>query len=198
MTALPKTKIYSPEEYLALEDICEYRSEFDDGLIIAMAGGTREHIRISSNIEKSLDRQLFGVCETFQSEMKVWVETLRKFYYPDVTVVCGEIVYYKNRRDVVENPVVLIEVLSNSTKIYDKEDKFFAYQNIETFREYLLVHQDKPLIEHFVRQNDQSWKYMAYIGVQTSFSLTSVKAVLNMAEVYERIDFEVFNEDLEK
>lgn len=193
MTALPKKKIFTPEEYLALEENCEYRSEYDDGEILAMAGGTREHIRISSNIEKSLDKQLFGTCETFQSEMKVWVETLNKFYYPDVTVVCGEIEYYKKRRDVLENPIVLVEVLSESTKIYDKEDKFFAYQNIEIFREYLLVHQDKALIEHFVRQEDQSWKYMAYIGVQTSFSLASVEAVLNLAEVYERIDFDVFN-----
>lgn len=193
MTVLPKKKIYTPEEYLALEDGCEYRSEYDDGEILAMAGGTREHIRISSNIEKSLDKQLFGACETFQAEMKVWVEALRKFYYPDVTVVCGKIEYYKNRGDVLENPIVLVEVLSESTKIYDKEDKFFAYQNIKTFREYLLVHQDKALVEHFVRQEDQSWKYMAYIGVQTSFALASVKAVLNLAEVYERIDFEVFN-----
>lgn len=151
MTALPKKKIYTPEEYLALEEVCEYRSEYDDGLIIAMAGGTREHIRISSNIEKSLDKQLFGTCETFQSEMKVWVETLNKFYYPDVTVVCGEIKYYKKRRDALENPIVLVEVLSESTKIYDKEDKFFAYQNIETFREYLLVHQDKALIGKKIR-----------------------------------------------
>lgn len=192
MTALPKKRKYTAEEYLALEEKAEFRSEYDNGEIVAMAGGSREHIRISSNIEKSLDRQLRGSCETFQSEMKVWVKAFEKFFYPDVTVVCGEIDFYKNRRDIVENPILLVEVLSESTKIYDKEDKFFAYQKLKSFQEYLLVHQNRPLIEHFIRQNDDSWKYLAYIGINTSFSFATVKADLSLAEVYDRIDFQIF------
>ena len=124
--------------------------------------------------------------------MKVWVKALKRFFYPGVTVVCGEIDFYKNRRDVIENPILLVEVLSESTKIYDKEDKFFAYQKIKTFQEYLLVHQNRPLIKHFIRQNDDSWKYLAYIGINTSFSFATVKADLSLAEVYDRIDFQIF------
>jgi len=191
MPALTERKKYTPEEYLALEEKAEYKSEYLDGYIFKMAGGTREHIRITTNVSRALENQLGDECEVFPSEMKVWIQSLGKFFYPDVTVVCDEIKFYKNRRDAVENPVLLVEVLSDSTKVYDKEDKFFAYQQVKSFQEYVLIHQDKPLVEQFIRQSDGGWKYFAYIGLQTTFRLESIEAQLKFSEIYNRISFEI-------
>lgn len=113
---LPKKKKYTPEKYLALEETAEYKSEYVDGYICKMAGGTEEHIQISFNITKFLADKLRGKCRAYQSEMKVWVDELNTFFYPDVTLVCGERQFYKNRRDIVLNPILLVEVLSESTR----------------------------------------------------------------------------------
>ena len=130
MTALPKKRKYTSAEYLALEEKAEYRSEYVDGSIFKMAGGTEAHIQISYNVTKLFADKLRGKCRAYQSDIKVWVEEAGTFFYPDVTVVCGERKFYKGRRDILENPILLVEVLSKSTEEYDKNDKFFTYQTI--------------------------------------------------------------------
>lgn len=179
---------YSIEEFLQHEDAAEFRSEYVGGQVYAMAGGTDSHIQISFNLTKVLAEKLRDKCRAYQSEMKVRVEQGNSFYYPDVTLVCGEQKFYAGRRDVVENPILLVEVLSESTKEYDKNDKFFAYQNIESFKEYLLVSQDKYVIQQFIRQPDGNWKIKATFGIESTLYLESVDVSIPMRDVYDLVE----------
>lgn len=179
---------YSIDEFLRAEESAESRSEYVGGQIYAMAGGTDSHIQISFNLTKSLAEKLRDQCRAYQSEMKVRVEQTNAFYYPDVTLVCGEQKFYQGRRDVIENPILLVEVLSNSTKEYDKNDKFFAYQTIESFKEYLLVSQDKYVIQQYIRQEDGNWKIKATIGIDSTLYLESVDVAVPMRDVYDLVE----------
>jgi Uma2 family endonuclease len=179
---------YSVDEFLRAEDAAESRSEYVDGQIYAMAGGTDSHIQISFNLTKILADKLRDRCRAYQSEMKVRVEQTNAFYYPDVTLICGEQKFFQGRRDVVENPVLLVEVLSDSTKEYDKNDKFFAYQNIESFMEYLLVSQDKHVIQQYIRQPDGNWKIKATFGIESTLYLESVDVAIPMRDVYDLVE----------
>lgn len=185
-----KQKRYTPTEYLALEEKAEFRSEYIDGYIFEMSGGTENHIQISFNLTKLFSNKLRGKCRAYQSEMKVWVEEAGTFFYPDVTVVCGERKFYNERRDVVENPILLVEVLSESTEKYDKNDKFLTYQNIASFQEYVLISQNKPAVQQYLRQNDGSWRYLATIGIESEVIFESVGVTLSMKDVYELVEFE--------
>ena len=179
---------YSVDEFLRAEDAAEARSEYVDGQIFAMAGGTDSHIQISFNLTKILAEKLRDKCRAYQSEMKVRVEQTNAFYYPDVTLVCGNQRFFRGRRDVVENPILLVEVLSDSTKEYDKNDKFFAYQNIESFKEYLLVSQDKHVIQQYIRQPDGNWKIKATFGMDSTVYLESVDVAIPMRDVYDLVE----------
>jgi Uma2 family endonuclease len=125
--------------------------------------------------------------------MKVWIEEIGTFFYPDVTVVCGERKFYQNRRDIVENPILLVEVLSKSTEEYDKNDKFLIYQRIESFQEYVLISQNQPSVQQYIRQTDGSWKYKATIGLNSSVYFVSVKTELSLRDIYDLVEFEEEN-----
>ncbi|MCF4967273.1 hypothetical protein CV014_09205 [Nostoc sp. CMAA1605] len=139
---ITQQRFYTPEEYLALEEVAEYKSEYIDGQIIPMAGGTVNHNRIAGNFYAVLNfafrQQNY---EVFNSDMRLWIPEKRIYTYPDVMIVVGEPEFFPNRQDMILNPQVIVEVLSESTKGYDHEDKFQAYRTISTFQEYLLVDQ---------------------------------------------------------
>ena len=193
MTAQPQKKKYTPEEYVALEEKAEYKSEYVKGYIFKMAGGTEAHITISFNATKLFADKLRGKCRAYQSDMKVWVEEVGTYFYPDVTVVCGERRFHKGKRDIVENPILLVEVLSQSTKEYDKNDKFFTYQHIESFQEYVLISQNQPAVQQYIRQTDGGWKYKATIGLNSEVYFESVDATLSLQEIYDLVEFEEEN-----
>jgi Uma2 family endonuclease len=188
--ALAQKKKYTPEEYLALEETAEYKSEYVGGYIFQMAGGTEAHNDITLNVATQLRAGLRGKCKTFASDMKVWVEEAGTYFYPDVTIVCGERKYHKGRRDIVENPVLLVEVLSKGTDEYDKNDKFFTYQYIPTFREYVLISQNKPAVQQYIRQPDGNWKIKATIGLNSSVYFESVELELSLKDIYDLVEFE--------
>lgn len=191
MSALTKRKKYTPEEYLALEEKAEFRSEYENGEIVAMAGGSLNHTQITFNVAKALDRQIAGKCRILPTEMKVWVQKRGKFYYPDITIVCGKPQFHQNRTDTIVNPQILVEVLSKSTEAKDRTEKFWSYQLLDSFQEYILVSQDKTAVEQFVRQADGSWRYLAVIGEESVLRLMTVEAELNLQEVYQAVDFEI-------
>ena len=193
MTALPKEKKYTPEEYLALEEKAEYKSEYVNGYIFKMAGGTEAHNDITLNVAAGLRTKLRGKCKTFANDMKVWVEQVGTYFYPDVTVVCGERIFHKGKRDIVENPILLVEVLSESTKEYDKNDKFFTYQHIVSFQEYVLISQNQPAVQQYIRQADGSWKYLATIGIDSEVTFESVETTVSLSEIYDLVEFEEEN-----
>jgi Uma2 family endonuclease len=193
MSALTQTKKYTPEEYLVLEEKAEYRSEYENGEIVAMAGGSLNHIQITFNAAKAIARQVGSKCRTLPSEMKVYIKAVNKFYYPDVTVLCEKPEFYPERKDTVTNPKLLIEVLSKSTEAKDRGEKFFAYQTLESLQEYVLVSQDKFLVETFTKQSDGSWRYLATIGLDSKVYLQSVDTEISMQEIYDLVEFEEEN-----
>lgn len=193
MTALPKKKEYAPEEYLALEQKAEYRSEYIDGNIFKLAGGTEAHIQICFNATRPFSDKLRGKCRAYQSEMKVWVEETRTYFYPDVTIVCGERKFHEGNTGIVENPILLVEVLSRSTEDYDKNDKFFIYQNLESFQEYVLISQSKPVVQQYLKQKDGNWKIKATIGLESVVNFESVGVELTLEAIYDLVEFEAKN-----
>jgi Uma2 family endonuclease len=175
----------SPEEYLALERKAEYKSEYIDGQIFAMAGGSERHNLIVANIIAGLHSQLMGSpCRVYPSDLKVRARKPRFFFYPDVSVVCGETKFHDEQRDVVLNPVVIFEVLSEATAAYDRFRKFQDYQQLDTLSEYILVSQDEPLVEQYVRQENGSWIYTSLSELDSSLVLPSIRCKLELRFIY--------------
>ncbi len=189
--ATPQAKLFvSVEEYLRREREAEERHEYDNGRIYAMAGESPNHSRVCVNVTGEVRARLKGKsCEAFSSNMKVCVIAAGKFYYPDLSVVCGEANYHDKEKDALLNPKVIIEVLSPSTEKYDRSVKFLAYQQIESLTDFLLISQDKPLVEHFERQAGGQWLYTPHKGLSESVPLPSIDCVLPLAEIYERVTF---------
>lgn len=189
MSTQPSDTRLTPEEYLAIEREAEFKSEYFDGNVYAMTGASVNHIQVVLNVASELRSQLRDrPCLILPSEMKVRIPDARKFFYPDVTVVCGEPVFYDDRRDIIENPLLLIEVLSDSTERFDRGAKFQAYQTIGTLREYLLFAQDRAFVEQYVRESGGKWIYSATIGLESTLEVASVECSLSLADVYEKVE----------
>lgn len=189
--ATPQARLFvSPEEYLRREREAEERHEYDNGRIYAMAGESPNHSRICVNTTRDVSTRLKGkTCEAFSSNMKVCVSAAGKFYYPDLSVVCGEAVYHDKEHDALLNPKVIIEVLSPSTEKYDRSVKFLSYQQIESLTDFLLISQDKSLVEHFERQTSGQWLYTAHRDLSANVSLPSIDCILPLTEIYDRVQF---------
>jgi Uma2 family endonuclease len=156
-----------------------------------MTGASIKHIQIVSNITTELAVQLRArPCRVFPIDLKVRLPDSRKFFYPDVSVVCGELQLHDERRDIILNPLLVIEVLSKSTEAFDRGAKFQAYQTLESLKEYVLVAQDRPVVEQYVRQADGKWTYTSVAGLEGSLSLPSVECTLNLSAVYDKVDFD--------
>jgi len=176
-----------PEEYLAIERRAEYKSEYVDGVMYAMAGGTERHNLIVANVIIAIGGQLRGRhCRVYPSDLKIRVPNSKRFFYPDVSVACGETQFSDEEKDVVLNPTLIVEVLSESTAGYDRGTKFFSYQQIESLRECLLISQDQPLIEHFVRQTEDDWLYRKISGTGERIQLPSIECELRVSDVYDK------------
>lgn len=190
MTALRQKKKYTPAEYLALEEKAETRSEYWNGEIVAMAGDNINHQQIVANISRILGNKIYGKCRVFPSEMKVWVKKRDKFFYPDLTVICEKPNFYKNRRDTIDNPRLIIEVLSKSTASFDRAEKFLSYQTLDSLQEYVLISQEKAIVEQHIRRDDGNWIYQATIGLESEVFFPSVEATLDLKEIYDLVEFE--------
>jgi Uma2 family endonuclease len=190
MTAQPEKKKFTPAEYLALEEAAESKSEYWNGEIVAMSGARIDHQQIVSNLTVLLANDLKGRCRVFPSEMKVWVKKRNKFFYPDLTIICDKPNFYKNRRDTIDNPSLIIEVLSKSTASFDRAEKFLSYQTLESLDEYVLVSQDKALVEQYIKREDGNWIYKATLGLESLVEFASVKSALSLKEIYDLVEFE--------
>src|ERR1044072_62463 len=148
----------TPEEYLAAERLSETRSEYLDGGVYPMTGASLNHGRIVINVATELVIQLRGrTCEVLVTDIKVRLQESRKFFYPDVLILCDKPQFHDKRKDIITNPVLVIEVLSPSTEAFDRGAKFQAYRTLESLKEYLLVSQETPLVEQYVRGGDGKW-----------------------------------------
>jgi Uma2 family endonuclease len=189
MSTLTVTHV-TPEEYLAAERLSETRSEYLDGGVYPMTGASLNHVQIVFNIGSELTPQLrTRPCRVLGLDLKVCMPDSRKFFYPDVVVVCGEPQFHDDRTDIILNPILVIEVLSPSTEAFDRGAKFRAYRTIESLKEYVLVAQDSPSVEQYVKDSDGSWKLIEAVGLESSLALPSVECSLNLGAVYDKVDF---------
>jgi Uma2 family endonuclease len=181
----------TPAEYLALERAAETKSEYLDGEMIAMTGASRRHVLAVTNLVRDLSLQLKNrPCEVYTNDMRVLVSATGLHTYPDVVVVCGEPEFADEYLDTLVNPTVLIEVLSPSTEGYDRGRKFELYRGLDSLREYLLVSQDKPRVEQYIRQQDgTSWLFSEQIGLAATVTLASIHCQLTLAEIYDKVGF---------
>ena len=154
----------------------------------ARTGASIPHNLIVGNLVAALVNCLRDTpCRVFPSDLRVRLPGGRRFFYPDVSVVCGEIQFADDKKDVILNPDLVVEVLSESTAAYDRGMKFLSYQQIPSLREYLLVSQDDPLVEHYVRQNDESWIYTKAAGLDASLALPSVGCEIALRDLYDKV-----------
>ena len=188
MASQPKTR-YTPEEYLALERSCETKHEYFNGEIFAMGGASKEHVLIVTNLVVELGSQLKrGPCSVYSTDLRVKVAPTGLCSYPDVIVLCEEARFSDEQEDTLLNPALIIEVLSESTKDYDRGGKFEQYRTIDSFVEYLLVAQDRPHVEHNTRQADGSWILHETNSLEDTIQLKSVPCSLRMADIYSKIE----------
>lgn len=193
-TATALRKNFTIEEYLRFEEQAEQRHEYHNGNVIPMSGGTIEHNQIAGNLFRSIGNTLIESgrkCLVLSSDMKIWIETAQRFVYPDVTVLCDEPQFYKDRRDAIANPLLLVEVLSESTEAYDRGKKFERYSSLSSLREYVLVSQSEPAVEVFFRDHDRpgDWQYHRAIGLDALIQLQAISCELSFKEIYHLVKF---------
>ena len=187
MSAVLEKNRNTAEDYLTLERSASSKSEFHDGQIFAMTGASRKHNLVSGNIYRELSLQLKkSPCEAYINDMRVKAAQANSYHYPDIAVVCGTPQFEDAQVDTLLNPTLLVEVLSPSTEAYDRGGKFAHYRKIDTLREYLLVAQDQPSIERYVRQGDV-WILTEAEGLEASVPLESIDCVLSLREVYDKV-----------
>ncbi|MBB3840712.1 Uma2 family endonuclease [Runella defluvii] len=186
---------FSIEEYLALEKETDTKYEYHDGEVYAMAGGTPTHSLISNNVGTSLNIALRKKrCFTYNSDLRV-ATSRNRYVYPDVTVVCGKVTYFEELKNAANNPVVIVEVLSQDTEAYDRGGKFMRYRMIDTLKEYVLVHQYLPLVEVFFKNTLDVWEYRAYNNLQDTVQLHSIDVQLSLEDIYLGVEFLPFDEE---
>jgi Uma2 family endonuclease len=178
---------FTPEEYLALERKAETKSEYVDGLLVAMSGATRAHILITVNLVRELSQQLRGrPCEVYAQDMRVRIAEGGMYAYPDVAAVCGEPEFEDNEFDVLLNPTLVVEVLSDSTEGYDRGLKSARYRRRASLQEYVLVAQDRVSVERYSRQGEQ-WVLTEATGLDDVMELPSIGCALSLRDVYDRV-----------
>lgn len=190
---------YTVEDYLALERESEDRHEYLDGEVYLMAGESPEHGTICMNLSVSLGSQLRGTpCQAFAKDTKVRSgpnplpgQTMKGlFSYPDLLIVCGDLQFHDQFRDVLLNPTLIVEVLSESTEAFDRGEKFRRYRTwLPTLMDYLLVAQDKLLIDHYHRVEENRWELVSIEGIEASFRLEVLNCTLRLVDIYDRIVF---------
>lgn len=191
MALAKRHPIFSVKDYLDFERYTPEKHEFLDGSVYAMAGESPRHSTICYNLYGVTHNQLRGKqCRGFSPNMKVATNDKGLYSYPDLAVVCGKPLYHDEKGDVLLNPTVIFEVLSPSTESYDRGEKFLRYTNfIETLRDYVLISQDEPLIEHYTKQENGGWEKTEIEGLDSVLKLASIECEIPLNELYDLVEF---------
>ena len=186
---LPQTIPYlSEEEYLELERNSETKHEYFDGEIFAMSGASRKHNLIVANVVGELRSQLKKrPCRVYPSDMRLKIESTKLYTYPDVMIVCGKEIFADDREDMLLNPDVIIEVLSDSTESYDRGKKFGHYRQIASLKEYVLISQNSRKIEKFLKTEHRQWIWDETDEENPEIILESVECALHLDEIYDKV-----------
>jgi Uma2 family endonuclease len=196
---IKKKPRYTAEQFLEIDRATEDRYEYFDGKIFAMAGESGEHGDICMNLSLVFGTQLKGTkCRGRIKDTKILSGAGKKnpftqkgmFSYPDLVIICGEPQYHDEVKDIILNPQIIVEVLSESTESFDRGDKFVRYRMWNpTLTDYLLVSQNAPIVEHYIKQESGDWLLKEYHGLEKTFKIESVNVNLTLADIYDRIAF---------
>jgi len=172
-----------------MEAAADYKSEYYHGEIFAMSGGSPDHSTICLNMNRSIwEATRNKNCRGFESNMKLEIAEADIYVYPDLTVVCGDVKLAENTSDVITNPVLIIEVLSPGTESFDRGRKSDYYRTIRSLKEYVLVSQDKPKVEIYLRQNEILWQFTVIEGFEKSFVFQSLDYKIALEDIYFKTD----------
>ena len=187
-SALRILRTFTDEEYLAIERKARDKSELIAGQIYAMAGASPAHAAITANVIAVFVSHLKGKpCTVYTNDLKVKISRGGHYYYPDLTIVCGQPIFHDEHQDILVNPTVIVEVLSPSTEADDRGRKWLHYQQIEGLTDYLMVSQGEPLLEHYTRQADGNWQYESCTDPTGALTIRACRLLL--ADVYEKVNF---------
>ncbi|MBH8554880.1 Uma2 family endonuclease [Nostocaceae cyanobacterium CENA357] len=189
-------RYYTPKEYLELEEKAEFRSEYRDGEIIPMTGGTTNHNKISLNLAASLKIALRGKkYDLYMADVRLWIPRYRQYSYPDVMVIQGQPVYTGTNTTTVMNPLLIAEVLSKSTKNYDQGDKFLYYRSIPEFKEYILINQYHHHVMQYVKTAEGQWLFSELEGESATLELQTIDFQIQLSDLYEQVNFAESDEE---
>jgi Uma2 family endonuclease len=189
MSAISKTPYLSPAEYLARERASPIKHEYYQGETFAMAGASREHNLITTNMCGELRSQLKGKpCEIYSADMRVKITGTGLYTYPDIAIVCGERQFEDEHVDTLLNPLVIVEVLSESTEAYDRGAKFAQFRQIKSLRDYVLIAQDQVLIDQFYLKEGE-WRLRGHTSLDDFLDLPNIGCRVALREIYDRIEF---------
>ncbi|CBN55198.1 MULTISPECIES: Uma2 family endonuclease [Kamptonema] len=184
-----ETKTYTAEEYLEAEINSQDRHELINGEIVLMTGGTPNHNEITSILNAILRVSLKGKpYSIFASDQRLWVPQFNNYTYPDVMVVARPIELQSGRTDTITNPLLIAEVLSKSTKAYDRDEKFAGYRSLPSFQEYLLIDQYRVQVEQYFKTEANKWIFSEYSSIDDRLTLTSIPVEISLADLYENIE----------
>ena len=187
----PALKYVTPEEYLAMEEVAEEKHEYYQGEIFAMAGASSRHNLIAGDIYTQMNLRLSPKsCTPYMTDMRLWIKANGLFTYPDLMVICGEPEFYKERDDVVVNPVVIIEVLSKSTGEYVRGDKFKLYRGIPTLQEYIVINQYSIHVEQYYLEAPKKWAFVEYDQLTDILHFAKIDFQISLQDIYRRVKFE--------
>ncbi len=190
MQQAEKKQFISPEEYFDMEEVAEYKNEYYHGETFVMSSASFNHNLIGGDTFVSLHNLLRNSdCIVFTSNMKIQVDEDRHYTYPDISIVCGDAEFAKDRNDIITNPLVIFEILSESTMNYDRGSKFTAYRNISFLKDYILIDQYTCHVEYFHKNEAGKWILDEFKNPDDTFKIRSVDIELSLDTIYARVKY---------
>lgn len=180
---------FTLEAYFELEEKATYKSEFQNGKIVAMPGGTTTHASIIYSLSfyiRMAAKRLPVLSATCNSEMSVYIAAINEAVYPDASIVLGELALHKKNK-AITNPAIIFEVLSDTTGNYDRGDKFRKYQRLSSFREYVLIEQDQPIVDVFHKKENGNWEMTSFVGLEAKMQLKTLDIQIPLKDIYEDV-----------
>ncbi|TMI75054.1 MAG: Uma2 family endonuclease [Bacteroidetes bacterium] len=187
----PKYNYVSPEEYLEMERSSQEKHEYYKGEVYLMSGASPAHNDVAYNINRLIAPAVHGKgCKLYGSDFRIHIPENFLFTYPDFSIVCGKALTSDIYTDNLTNPSVIIEILSKSTKNYDRGMKFALYRSIKTLQEYILIDSTSVTVETYTRQNDDSWLLKEFKQLSNSFTISVIGVTLSLQDIYEDVNFD--------
>jgi Uma2 family endonuclease len=185
---LPEIKYITEKEYLDAERLALDKHEYYKGEVFAMSGASIAHNKIFSNIFLDIGNKLKGKnCQPYGSVLRIHIPKNTLYTYPDISIICGDPETTDANFDTITNPSVIIEILSSSTRNYDKGEKFTLYREIDSLQEYILIDSERIMVEKFIRNSDNSWQLTEYKSMDKSFAITTLTIEIQLAAIYEGV-----------